>query len=639
MLTVRVKINIASQTTPQIIPVVQGDTGRSILFEIADFVIPAQAIATYFIKKPSGHAVYNSATIDRNTVLANLTAQSIAEVGENPGQVRIIKNDEVVTSFDFILDVEPFRGIDAIESTTEMNIFDKAVQQALEEIDGSLDSIVADEFSTSDSYLDGEYVLKDGVLYRFTADHAAGAWSTSDTEAITVGEALEELAGGGGGGGAVNSVNGKTGTVVLDAGDLEYDDEETYAAGSVGATLTAHKEDLNDVEGLIFKSSKLTPTTESHRYLVSSSLLVRSWSVSSIAYFPIVEERFINKKFVVKSDIPLQYLGIAVFDAFPSYGVSGTEGTIINNTTAVGGDGTAIVNELSITGTPSSKFVVITYLTTDESHVTLSVLYDNLGPKTYKVEKDGSGNFTKLSDAINVATQYMDSTVYVGAGTWDLIEELGSEYIESVGINKRGLYLKNRVHLIFASNSKVTCNYAGTTASVRTWLSAFNAGEYGFTLENCRLEASNCRYAVHDERDSDADQYTNVYRNCSMYMDNSANTETTAHQCIGGGLGVNGHIVIENCDFESVNTRAVPSVYTPVSYHNSAGAGLNRVDISGVYMVNGTVRLNWYGASTEKTPCYVHDCSFTHDVLSFAETSGATNENIVVKKWNNEIRL
>lgn len=244
MLTVRVKINIASQTTPQIIPVVQGDTGRSVLFEIADFVIPASATATYYIKKPSGQAVYNAATIDGNTVLADLTAQSIAEVGENPGQVRILKNDEVVTSFDFILDVEPFRGIDAIESTTEMNVFDQAVQQALEEIDGSLDSIVADEFSTSDSYLEGEYVLKDGALYRFTSNHAAGAWSTSDTEAVTIGEALTELAEGGGGGGAVNSVNGKTGTVVLDAGDLEYDDEGTYSSDTVGKALTDLKGDL-----------------------------------------------------------------------------------------------------------------------------------------------------------------------------------------------------------------------------------------------------------------------------------------------------------------------------------------------------------------------------------------------------------
>lgn len=50
---------------------------------------------------------------------------------------------------------------------------------------------------------------------------------------------------GGGGGGAVDSVNGQTGAVVLDAGDLEYDDEETYSAGSVGAELTSLKGDLN----------------------------------------------------------------------------------------------------------------------------------------------------------------------------------------------------------------------------------------------------------------------------------------------------------------------------------------------------------------------------------------------------------
>lgn len=48
------------------------------------------------------------------------------------------------------------------------------------------------------------------------------------------------------GGGAVSSVNGQTGAVVLDAGDLEYDDTETYASGSIGATLTAYKEDISD---------------------------------------------------------------------------------------------------------------------------------------------------------------------------------------------------------------------------------------------------------------------------------------------------------------------------------------------------------------------------------------------------------
>lgn len=49
------------------------------------------------------------------------------------------------------------------------------------------------------------------------------------------------------GGGAVKSVNGKTGAVVLDAGDLEYDDTETYSSGSVGDELSTLKDGLSDM--------------------------------------------------------------------------------------------------------------------------------------------------------------------------------------------------------------------------------------------------------------------------------------------------------------------------------------------------------------------------------------------------------
>ena len=58
-------------------------------------------------------------------------------------------------------------------------------------------------------------------------------------------DAQFEPNGGGGGGGAVDSVNGKTGAVVLDAGDLEYDDEETYGSNTVGAELSTLKSDLS----------------------------------------------------------------------------------------------------------------------------------------------------------------------------------------------------------------------------------------------------------------------------------------------------------------------------------------------------------------------------------------------------------
>jgi len=50
---------------------------------------------------------------------------------------------------------------------------------------------------------------------------------------------------GGGGGGAVDSVNGQTGDVVLDAGDLEYDGTETYDSGTVGKEISDLNADLN----------------------------------------------------------------------------------------------------------------------------------------------------------------------------------------------------------------------------------------------------------------------------------------------------------------------------------------------------------------------------------------------------------
>ena len=44
----------------------------------------------------------------------------------------------------------------------------------------------------------------------------------------------------------VSSVNTKTGAVSLDAGDIGYDDSETYTSGSVGAELTSLKGDITD---------------------------------------------------------------------------------------------------------------------------------------------------------------------------------------------------------------------------------------------------------------------------------------------------------------------------------------------------------------------------------------------------------
>ena len=269
-----------------------------------------------------------------------------------------------------------------------------------------------------------------------------------------------------------------------------------------------------------------------------------------------------------------------------------------------------------------------------ESFATIDV--QNI-PKIYHVEKDGSGDFDSLVDAIDEATKYMDSKVYVGAGTWDLISELGSDYIDSVGSSKRGVYLKNRVHLIFNPKAVVECIYEGSRADTIAWLSAFNAGAHGFTLENANIKTGNIRYCVHDERDQDADFYTNIYKNCIMYHDSSY-AQGGQNQCIGGGLGLNGHIVVDGCVFENpnVNNSSI------LSWHNSAGSNAKSVvDVHGCYVKGtNTMRFRYYGStpSTQKSTILCHDNSLGAAVVYGAETSESTNENIELLAWNNVVR-
>ena len=266
-------------------------------------------------------------------------------------------------------------------------------------------------------------------------------------------------------------------------------------------------------------------------------------------------------------------------------------------------------------------------------------------PKTYYVEKDESGDFVKLSDAIVTATKYMDSVVYLGDGTWDLIEEFGSDFFNNAtggGAPRspvRGLLLKNRIHIIGSSKSKIICNYTGDNAVIKKWFSVFNSDIYGFTLENITIEASNIRYIIHDERDSGTDSYINRYINCHFKFDNSDNdTPGRTAQCIGGGLGIDGYIDINGGVFESIDTTKTGHICV-VSYHNSAGANAkNHISIKNTYLkALGYFRINSYGESTEITECEITNCSMGRSVLIGHETGGS-NMNINVTQWNNEIR-
>lgn len=258
---------------------------------------------------------------------------------------------------------------------------------------------------------------------------------------------------------------------------------------------------------------------------------------------------------------------------------------------------------------------------------------DAIKPRVFSVEKDGSGDFTSLLSALRFAMMFMDAVVYVGDGEWDLVSEYGSG-LDAISSSNWGLYLKNRIRVVFSSNSKVTFHYTGSNTNVLKYFSPFNTGKYGFTLENLTLEASRCRYCVHDERGEETDHYECHYINCNMLMDNSQNEAWTTAQCIGGGLGRSAYIDIDGCVFDSNMWGGI------VSYHNCAYANSkSNINLHDSYFKrHGTFRLCWYGVSTDITTAYISGCSFASAIVHRAENESATTENTAIVEWNNIIR-
>lgn len=243
--------------------------------------------------------------------------------------------------------------------------------------------------------------------------------------------------------------------------------------------------------------------------------------------------------------------------------------------------------------------------------------------------------YKTLKSVIEEATKYMDSIVHVDAETFDLVEEFGQEYLDSYsGTSMIGLFLKNRVHVIFANGSKVVFDYQGTNTKVHSCFSPFNSGEYGFTLENAWIESKNCRYSVHDERGHSSDAYHNRYLRCTMLHD-SSNCSWGAHQAIGGGLGQFGDILIEDGYYKSVG--AVDNI----SYHNTTKTGQSnaksKVVVRGAYLDGTTLCAN-YGTSTEVSQMFVSGCSLRQEPKLERVITDVRADNMEVIAWGNTIR-
>lgn len=200
------------------IEMVQGDSGREILFSAHDIVLTSDMSAKIYIEKPSGLASYRNAEIRDNCVSVKTTTQMIAETGTCLGQIQIYRETEKVTSFIFRIEVKKsIVNTSGIESKDEFTILEQTIQDAIaaikeatnaknEAADAAKKALQAATTADTSSYnadlktLEAQRAAEDATAAAGKADTAAGKATaeaekatTAATNANTVYEKLKDI--------------------------------------------------------------------------------------------------------------------------------------------------------------------------------------------------------------------------------------------------------------------------------------------------------------------------------------------------------------------------------------------------------------------------------------------------------------
>lgn len=260
----------------------------------------------------------------------------------------------------------------------------------------------------------------------------------------------------------------------------------------------------------------------------------------------------------------------------------------------------------------------------------------------------GSGyEYTTLRSAFEAAFAKENVTVYVHPGTYNLVTEFADKIATFTG--DAGLYIGHGMHVIFYDGAKVTANFdvSGYTAEQKLWVlihfQPIFTHSSDFTIEGLDIEATDTRYCVHDEL-AGTGTYVHKYLNCRMKYTRTYSTgqENNLTQCIGGGLGLHGTIVINGGYFKSVRPNGQETNdQICVSYHNGNAEGCDSsVFIKNVYLADrGFFQFGCYGSTQDKSQVYISGCGYALPPNSGLQNSSAQYYNMEVTAFANEQRV
>lgn len=268
-----ITVDLYQRLPLSIITAKQGDTGRGAIVTVtAGDTVPdfTGASVNIYIKKPDGTKIYNACTVADNVITVDFTNQALAVPGDAEAELQAILGDDILSTPIFTLRVLPSNIDDtAIESSDEFTALEDALI-AVAGIHSSIMPVDGEQLPLVTDLATYQAAQTNNVLYfvradTTTTDKPTGANNVSVISykynnygmQLAISSAGLQLrtkvngvwsawaSPGGGGGGSVDSVNGYTGTVVLDADDVgaapAVTEVTVATAGAVTQALDAGK--------------------------------------------------------------------------------------------------------------------------------------------------------------------------------------------------------------------------------------------------------------------------------------------------------------------------------------------------------------------------------------------------------------
>lgn len=135
----RISLDIHSTSSRETVNTKRGDTGRKIYISLVDggipYIISEDCHAVFTAKKPDGKIVFNDCAIDNNTIIYEVTEQTVAVEGRVDCEIKLYGADnKLITSAKFTIAVfgTVYNEGDEIESSDEFSALTKMMGDAIE---------------------------------------------------------------------------------------------------------------------------------------------------------------------------------------------------------------------------------------------------------------------------------------------------------------------------------------------------------------------------------------------------------------------------------------------------------------------------------------------------------------------------